>query len=141
MQQNLQQHKFRSHQPPCNKMLYRGDESAPLSSGTGHNALSVKLCWTDIHHASHSPQRYPPESRNAGKVGMGNFFLFFQWFNSLYRYSDFYPSALPLFRLCPTPFWSGRRTIPAVVQPVADVSLTKVDNKGKCLVPDVFLVG
>ena len=27
-----------------------------------------------VHHAPHSPQRYPPQSRNAGKVGMGNFF-------------------------------------------------------------------
>ena len=46
--------------PPCNKMLYRGDESAPLSSGTGHNALSVKLCWTDIY----------PTRKVSGKVGI-----------------------------------------------------------------------
>ena len=48
----------------------------PDQKGVGHpdNALSVQLCWTDIHHALHSPQRYPPQSRNAGKVGMGNFF-------------------------------------------------------------------
>ena len=48
----------------------------PDQKGVGHpdNALSVQLCWTDVHHALHSPQRYPPQSRNAGKVGMGNFF-------------------------------------------------------------------
>ena len=44
------------------------------SSVDSDNALSVQLCWTDIHHALHSPQRYPLQSRNAGKVGMGNFF-------------------------------------------------------------------
>ena len=44
------------------------------SSVAADNALPVQLCWTDVHHAPHSRQRHPPQSRNAGKVGMRNFF-------------------------------------------------------------------
>ena len=87
------------------------------SSVASDNALSMQLCRTNVHHALHSPQRYPPQCRNAGKVGMENLVT------CIYAYIS-----LSAFIKIPTSGW----TVPAVVHPVADVSLTKGDNNGNC---------
>ena len=66
----------------------------PDQKGVGHpdNALSVQLCWTDVHHALHSPQRYPPQSRNAGKADTENLFtlLYAYVYVSLHVFAYFY---------------------------------------------------
>ena len=44
--------------------------------GCGHRFVCAALLDC-VHHAPHSPQRYPPQCRNAGKVGMGELKLLF----------------------------------------------------------------